>query len=93
MSSDELLELSWARLDLRDKVLLAVMAPDSTASISAWIEVDKAAAEVVNKRRAYDKHIRQVVKHAGAKPSEPRDKATADEEHQPHRSPKERTNG
>jgi len=64
MSSGELARLNAARMHLRDKVLLALMSPDTTETINAWMDVDKAAVELAKWRRAYDKHIREVVKNA-----------------------------
>jgi hypothetical protein len=64
MTGDEPLHLMGARLHLRDKVLLAVMAQDASEQVTAWIDVDKAAADLTRKRRAYDKHVREVCKNA-----------------------------
>ena len=63
--SDELLRLMAIRQKLRDIVLTALMAPDSTASINAWIDVDKVAMRLATQRRRYDRYRREVVKRAG----------------------------
>jgi hypothetical protein len=63
--SDQLLHLTGARLILRDKVLLAVMTQDASQQVTAWKDVDKAAAELTRRRRAYDRHVREVCKNAG----------------------------
>jgi hypothetical protein len=63
--SDELLWLAALRQEMRDAVLTAIMAPDSTASISAWHEVDRAAIKLARQRRRYDKYIREVCRNAG----------------------------
>ena len=63
--SDELLRLMAIRQKLRDVVLTALMAPDSTASINAWIDVDKVAMRLATQRRRYDRYRREVVKRAG----------------------------
>ena len=63
--SDEVLRLIAVRQELRDAVLTALMAPDSTASIGAWIDVDKAAMKLATQRRRYDKYRREVCRRAG----------------------------
>lgn len=65
MSGHEMLALVQSRNELRDAVLTAIMAPDSTAVIAAWMDVDAAAVRLARKRRAYDKHVREVVRNAG----------------------------
>jgi len=62
--SDELLHLVAVRHELRNAVLTALMAPDSTASINAWIDVDKAAVALATQRRRYDKYVREVCRNA-----------------------------
>lgn len=60
-----MLRLMAIRQKLRDIVLTALMAPDSTASINAWIDVDKVAMRLATQRRRYDRYRREVVKRAG----------------------------
>lgn len=60
-----MLRLMAIRQKLRDVVLTALMAPDSTASINAWIDVDKVAMRLATQRRRYDRYRREVVKRAG----------------------------
>jgi hypothetical protein len=63
--SDELLRLAVVRLELRDAVLTAVMAPDGPAVIGAWTDVDQAAVKLARERKRYERHVREVCAKAG----------------------------
>jgi hypothetical protein len=66
--SDELLKLSFARQEVRNAALAAMLAEscgDAASVFTAWKTVDDAAASLTRARRRYDRHVREVCRNAG----------------------------
>jgi hypothetical protein len=54
--------LTHARHELRDALLNALVADNSSDSFTAWEQVDLAAVALVEARKKYKRYVRRVVK-------------------------------